>query len=69
MDCIASDLSVMVFNVLFYCLCNYCESNSEELLINLFYSYSYSYIYCNISRVYVNFTDILYTLSLIVLYM
>ena len=39
LDCIASDVSVLVLNVLFYRLCNYCESNSEELLINLFYSY------------------------------
>ena len=40
MDCISKDLSVMVLNVLLYCLFNYCESNSEELLIHLFYSYS-----------------------------
>ena len=42
LDCIASDVSVLVLNVLFYRLCNYCESNSEEFLINVFYSYSYS---------------------------
>ena len=32
--------------ILFYFIdCNYCKSNSSELLINLFYSYSYSYSY------------------------
>ena len=41
MDCMANDLSVMILNVFFYWLCNYCESNSEELLIHFFYSYSY----------------------------
>ena len=43
MDCrpIANDLSVVIWNVLFYFIdCNYCKSNSSELLINLFYSYS-----------------------------
>ena len=39
---IANDLRVMILNVLFYFIdCNYCKSNSSELLINLFYSYSY----------------------------
>ena len=38
MDCrpIANDLSVMILNVLFYFIdCNYCKSNSSELLINI----------------------------------
>ena len=35
MDCIANDLSVVILNVFLYWLCNYCESNSEELLIHL----------------------------------
>ena len=38
MDCrpIANDLSVMILNVLFYFIdCNYCISNSSELLINI----------------------------------
>ena len=42
MDCrpIANDLNVMILNVVFYFIdCNYCKSNSSELLINLFYSY------------------------------
>ena len=42
MDCrpIANDLSVMILNVLFYFIdCNYCKSNSSELLINIILPY------------------------------
>ena len=44
MDCrpIANYLSVMILNVLFYFIdCNYCKSNSSELLIKLFYLFTF----------------------------
>ena len=42
----------MILNVLFYFIdCNYCKSNSSELLINLFYSYSYSHM-CLVGELY-----------------
>ena len=54
MDCrpIANDLSVMVLNVLFYFIyCNYCKSNSSELLINIVlplpYIHTYIHTYCD----------------------
>ena len=42
--------------ILFYFIdCNYCKSNSSELLINLFYSYSYSY---NLQQIYADLTHL-----------
>ena len=44
MDCrpIGNDLNVMILNVLFYFIdCNYCKSNSSELLINIVLPYLY----------------------------